>query len=307
MMYNMGMGKRPPLKFEFSYEDTPSRRCLNLEPDGVLCLPVLGFDAFKKAIDDSPLHVHAECLEISLCLRGDLEFELKGQSYPFRPDTIFVSRPDEVHRLRHYPRSMSKYWVLFRIPKGDFPFLGLVPAEARWLRREILALPRSFVDVNHRVRAAFQRLFQVYDSAPQGTAERRFLVRNAACSLFIALVETAKMPGRVLPAARLTKIVEGIRAAPERDWPVEELARLAELSPTSLLQRFKRLTGSPPHAFVLSCRIAKAKDELAKGESSVAAIADNLGFPSSQHFATIFRRIVGVTPSEWSVRKNAKA
>ena len=298
---------RPPLRLEFAYSDTPERRCVSLEPDGLLCLPVLGFDAFKKSIDISPPHVHAECLEISLCLRGDLEFEVEGRSYPFRPDTVFVSRPDEVHRLRHYPRSMSKYWVLFRIPRGNFPFLGLVPAEAKWLRREILALPRSFVDVSHLVRAAFQRLFQVYDSAPRGTAQRRFLVRNAVCSLFIALVETAKMPGRVLPAARLMKIVEEIRAAPERDWPVEELARRAELSPTSLLQRFKRLTGSPPHAFVLSCRIERAKKELSKGESSVAAIADSLGFPSAQHFATIFRRIVGLTPSEWRVRKNAKA
>lgn len=46
----------------------------------------------------------------------------------------------------------------------------------------------------------------------------------------------------------------------------------------------------------------KAKKELAKGELPVAAIADSLGFPSAQHFATIFHRIVGMTPSEWRVR-----
>ena len=307
MMYNTGMRKKPPLKFEFSYEDTSNRRCLTLEPDGMFCLPVLGFDTFKKAIDIAPPHVHAECLEISLCLRGDLEFELEGQSYLFRPDTVFVSRPDEVHRIKHYPRNMSKYWMLFRIPERNSPFLGLRSDEAKWLRREMLDLPRSFVDANHRIRAAFQRLFQVYDSADRGTAQRRFLVRNAVSSLFVALVETAKMPGRILPAARLAKIVGEIRAAPERDWTVAELARLAELSPTSLLQRFKRLTGYPPHSFVLSCRMEKAKKELAKGELPVAAIADSLGFPSAQHFATIFHRIVGVTPSEWRVRKNAKA
>ena len=298
--------RRPPLKMPVEYCDTPELRRISLEPDGILCLPLVGFDFFKRPQDFSPLHVHEECLEISLCLRGDLEFELEGQVYPFRPDTVFVSRPDEEHRMRRYPRSMSKYWMLFRIPKGDFPFLALRSDEAKWLRREMLGLPRSFVDVNHRVRAAFQRLFQVYDSAHRGTAQRRFLVRNAVCSLFIALVETAKMPDRVLPAARLTKIVEDIRSAPERDWPVEELARRAELSPTSLLHRFKRLTGFPPHAFVLSCRIEKAKQELARGELPVATIADNLGFPSAQHFATIFRRIVGATPSEWRVRKNVK-
>ena len=173
------MRKRPSLKFEFSYEDTPTRRCLTLEPDGVPCLPVIGLDNFKKAVPDSSLHVHAECLEISLCLRGDLEFELDGQVYPFRPDSIFVSRPSDAHRMMHYPRNMRKYWLMFRIPKGDFPLLGLLPAEAKWLRREMLALPRSFTDVNHRVRTAFQRVFQVYDSAPRGTPQRRFLVRNA--------------------------------------------------------------------------------------------------------------------------------
>lgn len=293
------MQSRHPLKLEFSYSDTPERRCVSLEPDGILCLPVLGFDAFKKAIDSAPPHVHDECLEISLCLRGDLEFELEGKTYPFRPDTVFVSRPDEVHRMKYYPRSMSKYWILFRIPKGDFPLLRLPKDEARWLLKEMLNLPRSFMDAGHRIRAAFQRLFHVYDSAPAKTPQRRGLLRNAALSLFIALVETAQAEERILPMTRLSQIVEEIRREPGRDYPVDELARRTALSPTGLLQRFKRLTGFPPHAFILSCRIEKAKQELEKGSSPIAIIADNLGFPSAQHFATIFKRVVGKTPSEW--------
>ena len=295
--------KRPPLKLEFSYSDTPERRCVSLEPDGILCLPVLGLDAFKKAIDDPPRHVHVECLEISLCLRGDLEFELEGQAYPFRPDTVFVSRPDEMHRLKYYPRSMSKYWVLFRIPKGNFPLLALPKNEAQWLRKEMLALPRSFTDAGHRVRSAFQRLFHVYDSAPAKTPQRKCLLRNAALSLFIALVETAKAEERILPMTRLSQIVDEIRREPGRTYPVDELARRTALSPTGLLQRFKRLTGFPPHAFILSCRMEKAKRELEKGNASVAMIADNLGFPSAQHFATIFKRMVGKTPSEWRLSR----
>lgn len=301
------MKRCKPLKLEFCYSDTPERRCVSLEPDGMFCLPVLGFDAFKKALDIPPPHVHAECLEISLCLRGDLEFELAGKTYPFRPDTVFVSRPDEIHRLKYYPRSMSKYWVLFRIPKGDFPLLALPKDEARWLRKELLALPRSFTDIGHRVRSAFQRLFLVYDSAPEKTPQRRGLLRNAVLSLFIALIETAKAEERILPMTRLSQIVEEIRREPGRAYPVDELARRTALSPTGLLQRFKRFTGFPPHAFILSCRIEKAKQELEKGDAPITKIADNLGFPSAQHFATIFKRIVGVSPSDWRVRKIANA
>jgi len=299
------MKHRPPLKLEFSYSDTPERRCVSLEPDGILCLPVLGFDAFKKPIDISQPHVHDECLEISLCLRGDLEFELEGRDYPFRPDTVFVSRSDEVHRMKYYPRSMSKYWMLFRIPKGDFPLLRLPKDEAKWLLREMLNLPRSFMDVGHRIRSAFQRLFHVYDTEPANTPQRRCLLRNAALSLFVALVETSKSSGHILPMARLAGLVDEIRKHPEKDYPVDELARQAALSPTALLQRFKRLTGFPPHAFVLACRIENAKRELEAESLPIAAIADRLGFPSAQHFATSFKRIVGVSPSGWRVRKNA--
>ena len=301
------MKRRPSLNLPIGYCDTREHRRVSLEPDGILCLPLLGFDSFKRMSDLTCIHVHEECLEISLCLRGDLEFEIEGRVYPFRPDTVFVIRSDERHTMRRYPRNMSKYWMLFRIPKGSFPFLKLPADEARWLRRELLALPRSFTDVGHRVRTAFQRLFHVYDAVPAKTPQRRCLLRNATHSLLVALVETAKVPDRVLPAARLTKIVEEIRAAPERDWPVDELARLAALSPTSLLQRFKRFTGSPPHAFVLSCRIDRAKQELAGGDRTIASIADGLGFPSAQHFATTFKRVVGVSPSAWRVRKNKEA
>ena len=302
------MKRRRPkvLKFEFSYSDIPERRCLSLEPDGIFCLPVLGFDSFRKAIDFSPSHVHDECLEISLCLRGDLEFELEGKSYPFHPDSVFVTRPSERHRIKRYPRSMSKYWILFRIPEGNFPLLGLPADEARWLRQELTGLPRSFMDVGHRIRKAFQRLFHIYDSAPANTPSRRCLIRNAALSLFVALVETSKLSGRVLPMARIERMVEEIREDPGKDYPVDELARRAALSQTGLLQRFKRLTGVPPHAFVLACRIERAKSELENTATPIATIADQLGFPSSQHFATSFRRIAGKTPSEWRAQFGVK-
>ena len=85
--------KRKALKLSFDYIDTPERRVLSLAADGVACVPVLGFDAYRRQWRAAPVHVHDECLEISFCLRGDLAFELGGERYPFRPGFVFVSRP----------------------------------------------------------------------------------------------------------------------------------------------------------------------------------------------------------------------
>ena len=103
--------KRRPLELSFDYIDTPERRVVSLVADGVACVPVLGFDAYRRQWRAAPIHVHDECLEISFCLRGDLAFELGGKRYPFRPGFVFVSRPDEPHRLGAYPKGMSKYWI----------------------------------------------------------------------------------------------------------------------------------------------------------------------------------------------------
>ena len=45
--------------------------------------------------------------------------------------------------------------------------------------------------------------------------------------------------------------------------------------------------------------IAKAKEALARTQQGVAEIARQLGFPSSQYFATQFKRETGLTPRAW--------
>ncbi|NLF99613.1 MAG: AraC family transcriptional regulator, partial [Lentisphaerae bacterium] len=66
----------------------------------------------------------------------------------------------------------------------------------------------------------------------------------------------------------------------------------------NLLVRFKRLTGSPPHAFLVAQRVARAKEMLADAKP-ITFIADHLGFSSSQHFSNQFKDMTGCTPSEW--------
>jgi AraC-like DNA-binding protein len=65
-----------------------------------------------------------------------------------------------------------------------------------------------------------------------------------------------------------------------------------------MLIRFKRLTGLPPHAFLLERRIDCAKEMLASG-MSVVSVAHRLGFSSSQHFSGQFKAITGMSPTGW--------
>ena len=65
------------------YLDGKERRSLDLRPYGVACIPLLGLSNFQMARTGTEEHVHEGCVEISLCLRGNLAFESDGIEYPF--------------------------------------------------------------------------------------------------------------------------------------------------------------------------------------------------------------------------------
>ena len=293
---------RRPLKLTFDYMDTPERRVLSLAAAGVPCVPVLGFDAYRRQWRAAPLHVHAECLEISLCLRGDLEFELGGERYPFRPGFVFVSRPDEPHRLCAYPKGMSKYWLLFRIPARGERILGLSAKETAWLVQELTHLPQRQFAGTKEIRALFKRLFMLHDNLPPRSAERAVRIRAAVTELLLALVEAARTTTAQRSADRIAEVIEAMRSDLAHEWPLDELATRVGCSTSKLLAAFKQHTGMPPHAYLVSCRIARAKELLAADGRTVAAVAAEVGFATPQHFATHFKLATGLTPREWRER-----
>ncbi len=89
-----------------------------------------------------------------------------------------------------------------------------------------------------------------------------------------------------------------MREHPERAYPLDRISGSLGFSPSNMLVRFKRLTGLPPHAFLLEQRIARAKEMLSCAVP-VAAVAHKLGFSSGQHFSSQFRSVTGLSPTEW--------
>lgn len=293
--------KRLPLKLPFEYRDTPDFRVLDLTPDGIRCIPVLGRTHLRAAgvATTSDEHVHAECVEISFCQRGELVFESMGRDYNFNPGMVFVSRPNERHRLRVFPRGLLMYWLFFRIPRGNFPLLSLPAKEAKWLTKSLVSMPNRLFHGGDRIRLAFQRVFAVYDSEPKGTPRRSFLLRVAVQDLLLAVIEASSDSEESQDVSRIERVIAEIRSNPVKPITIDGLVSSLSMSPSTLIARFKRLTGLPPSAFRNSCRIDMAKRELKAGRKSVVGIATMLGYSSSQNFATQFRLATGKSPLRW--------
>jgi AraC-like DNA-binding protein len=79
---------------------------------------------------------------------------------------------------------------------------------------------------------------------------------------------------------------------------IDILSSIAGLSPSRFKALFKEKLGIPPAEFALRLRIEEARRRLASGGETVTGVALDLGFSSSQYFASSFKRLTRMTPRE---------
>ncbi len=82
--------------------------------------------------------------------------------------------------------------------------------------------------------------------------------------------------------------------------PIEVAARRLAFS-TRSLQRALREAGTTYRMELKAFRVRRAQ-QLLRGDQNLGTIAAEVGFSSTQHFATAYRRAMGETPSEWRLR-----
>ena len=87
---------------------------------------------------------------------------------------------------------------------------------------------------------------------------------------------------------------------PGHAWTVAALAREAALSRSAFFERFNRIVGIAPMAYLLAWRMALAKQLLRKKESSVADVAERVGYSSASTFSIAFARHVGQPPMRYA-------
>jgi AraC family transcriptional regulator len=71
------------------------------------------------------------------------------------------------------------------------------------------------------------------------------------------------------------------------------------LSSYHFSRAFKESVGVPPHRYLASRRIEKAKNLLADHELSVTKIGLALGYSETSSFTTSFRKHAGITPTAY--------
>lgn len=105
---------------------------------------------------------------------------------------------------------------------------------------------------------------------------------------------------RGLGDARLARAIRQMHGHLDRSWTMAELAKTAALSRSAFFDRFTRTVGIPPMEYLLSWRMAVARDLLRREDVAIAEVAERVGYGSASTFSTAFRRHVGQPPRRYT-------
>lgn len=104
--------------------------------------------------------------------------------------------------------------------------------------------------------------------------------------------------------AAILKVQHWLQKTEAQDIDLPTLANCAQLEERTFLRRFHKATGMTSTEYCQRLRIGEAKDFLQFSSSPVEQIAWKVGYSDVSAFRKIFKRIVGLTPSEYRRRFN---
>jgi transcriptional regulator GlxA family with amidase domain len=98
---------------------------------------------------------------------------------------------------------------------------------------------------------------------------------------------------------RLNAVISWARAHLDRRLTVDELAGRAVMSPRSFARHFKAVTGTTPHAWLLSERLHRAEELLETADLPIEDVARRAGFGTAAALREQFVRRRGVPPRDY--------
>lgn len=128
------------------------------------------------------------------------------------------------------------------------------------------------------------------------------IIKNSVNTLMLILSDQTKTEYKNIDSPYYEQLVEmrkKIHSCPSRKWTIDELCRDINLSRSYFQLLYRETFGITCINDVIEYKINLAKKSLADTRNTVSAIAQMCGYDSDVHFMRQFKKITGMTPSEY--------
>jgi AraC-like DNA-binding protein len=269
---------------------------------GIVDVLSVGRHDRQHAENDFIPHVHGpRRLEVVFLAKGQQVFVLDGRRFVMHGGDALVVRPGQRHAAGEVSQEKALlYWLLLDLPERGSSFLTMTGPHIKRLMRDLRNPGPSLFPAPPAVHRHFDSIIALLRGIEAGDEiASASLYANVLLLLASVLDGARNQTGNTSSpwAARATAYIE---EHIEDRLKVRDLAALMGSSAARFTARFEKEVGIPPSHFILRRRIDRAIREMkARPDRAITDIAMDLGFSSSQYFATVFKRFTGHTPKDF--------
>ena len=269
---------------------------------GIPEVPLVGRYVYARAHPPLRQHLHQDAFEVCLLRSGTQSYRIGDTRLELTAGDMIVTRPGEAHGTGNEPENRGcLYWIQFANPSRKRPFLGLNLDTARKLVEPLRRLPHPLYHNCDILFGTFERLL----ASPEHALPAELAKASMQNLLLRLLLDILSLTTRDVQHACSAGVRRALHFLAQHYAESVTLARLAEASGVSesyLKAHFKREAGMTPMEHLMWHRIESAKRALRDTPTPITELAFQLGFATSQHFATVFKRLTGLTPRHYRHR-----
>lgn len=266
-----------------------------------------GRDFYVGTLDETPsagmkhTHIH-DYYEILYLLDGKRRFLVNHTLYDLQPYDVMLIKEGDVH-ISQAVNSEEKY-TRYLITFNDAFLSSLEPA----FNREVLT--KAFDSEKLHIPETFQKSFNVLlHRAAEKTAQpdtlSQYVAKLCVIEFLINLTKCSSnsiaplMDSITVYEERIQEVCRHICNFYNQQITLEQMAKIAYMSPTYFSKKFKSVTGFGFKEYLNFIRIKMATNLLMETQYSVTEIAAYCGYHDSNYFGDVFKRIVGTSPNKY--------
>ena len=268
--------------------------------------PILLLSGEEWRISDVPSHVlhFHNCVEIGLCESDSGVMEFSNISSDFHEGDVTFVAGEIPHTTYSSPGMASKWSYIFLNVEELFdPYFPLDLISNKGMLDNLLhnywaILPRSkYPDI-------YILVAEIIDELKKKELNFQFSIRGLLLSLMMRLINLCgteqnesihsmcKQENALSISPALTYSQQNFR----KDFPIDHLAELCDISPTHFRRIFTSIMGVSPLRYLSRVRVVQATVLLRTTETPILEISEEVGFRSVSAFNRNFMDVTGMKP-----------
>ena len=241
---------------------------------------------------DRPFEEQHDAVCVAAVTRGTFQYRTSQGRATLAPGALLLGNPGAHFECSH------EHGVGDRCLSFDFDpdYFEKVVASVPDARRFLFTMPRLPPS------ETLLPLIAAAEAADDGLRFEEAALRVAGAAV-TAKNDTSGVAHNLRQERRIAQVLRLIEAEPDEPVTISRLAQDAAMSPYHFLRTFNAVSGVTPYQFVLAQRLKRAAVRLRRTTDPISVVAYEAGFNDLSTFNRRFRRIMGMTPGAWRIRR----